>query len=224
MLTYNNSSTTNQVANKLMASFENSGQFKTGEVGNPNGRPRGSRNKRTVEVLELIKSAGHQDPLITLAELQAKSHDEGIRATAANMLAPYLHSKMGSTPVPPPPQYIEEAVSLPAPSTIRQAYENISRLAEMKALGKLDLATADSLINDQRVILNALVDEAKLIAAQGPTGDMTIRIEGGLPSLPGTNIAMPLANGHELPNPGSPLIDHQSQSPAQEPLTQPPKE
>ena len=184
-----------------------------GHPGNPNGRPSGSRNKRTTEVLELIKSAGHQDPLITLAELQAKSQDEGIRATAANMLAPYLHSKMGSTPVPPPPQYIEEAVSLPAPSTIRQAYENISRLAEMKALGKLDLATADSLINDQRVILNALVDEAKLLAASGDTGTQVIRIEGGLPTLPGTNITMPQLNGHEALQ----AIEHEPQPTNQDP-------
>jgi hypothetical protein len=34
----------------------------------------------------------------------------------------------------------------------------------MKASGQLDVATADSLINDQRVVLNAMVDEAKLIA------------------------------------------------------------
>ena len=69
--------------------------FKPGDIHNPNSRPVGSRNKRTAEVLELIKSAGHQDPLLTLAELQANSPDEAIRAQAANMLAPYAD--------PPPP-------------------------------------------------------------------------------------------------------------------------
>jgi hypothetical protein len=36
-----------------------------------------------------------------------------------------------------------------------------------------------------------LVDEAKLIAADASTGNQVIRIEGGLPELPGTTIIMP---------------------------------
>jgi hypothetical protein len=172
--------------------------WKPGESGNPNGRPAGSRNIRTQEVLELIRAQGHQDPLVTLAELQANSGDESIRATAANMLAPYLHSKLAAKPQPPDPVYIEEAVSLPRPDTIRQAYENIAHLTEMKSLGKLDMATADSLIADQKVILYALIDEAKLLAAQGGAPEQVIRIEGGLPELPGTEVIMPQLNGHHL--------------------------
>jgi hypothetical protein len=71
----------------------------------------------------------------------------------------------------------------------------------MKAQGQIDLATADSLIGDQRVVLNAMVDEAKLIAAQGdPTVPQQIIISGGLPVLPGCeNLIMPdqeQLNGH----------------------------
>jgi hypothetical protein len=187
------------------------------------GRPTGARNRSSYELREKLKARGDRDPAEFLSSIVSdNTQSTEVRIAASRQLMPYYHSKLGATPVPPPPVYVQEAVSLPAPSTIRQAYKNISRLSEMKAQGQLDFATADSLINDQRVILNALVDEAKLIAAQGPTGDMTIHIEGGLPSLPGTNIAMPLANGHELPHPGSPLIDHQS--PAQEPRTEIPSE
>jgi len=187
------------------------------------GRPTGARNRSSYELREKLKARGDRDPAEFLSSIVSdNTQSTEVRIAASGQLMPYYHSKLGATPVPPPPVYVQEAVSLPAPSTIRQAYENISRLSEMKAQGQLDFATADSLINDQRVILNALVDEAKLIAAQGPTGDMTIHIEGGLPSLPETNIAMPLANGHELPHPGSPLIDHQS--PAQEPRTEIPSE
>ena len=187
------------------------------------GRPTGARNRSSYELREKLKARGDRDPAEFLSSIVSDNNQSTeVRIAASGQLMPYYHSKLGATPVPPPPVYVQEAVSLPAPSTIRQAYKNISRLSEMKAQGQLDFATADSLINDQRVILNALVDEAKLIAAQGPTGDMTIHIEGGLPSLPGTNIAMPLANGHELPHPGSPLIDHQS--PAQEPRTEIPSE
>src|SRR6516164_6797155 len=100
--------------------------FQPGEVANPNGRPTGSRNKRTTEIIQQLIELGHKDPLVTLSELQNGSQDEAIRATAANMLAPYLHSKLASRPTPPDPVYIEQALNLPALSTVRQAYENIA--------------------------------------------------------------------------------------------------
>ena len=34
------------------------------------------------------------------------------------------------------------------------------------------------------------------MAQGGATTDQTIRIEGGLPELPGTNVTMPQLNGH----------------------------
>lgn len=175
--------------------------WKPGESGNPNGRPSGSRNIRTQEVLDLIRAAGHQDPLLTLAELQAKSTDDGIRATAANMLAPYLHSKLAAKPQPPDPVYVEQAINLPRPKTIRQAYENIALLTEYKSQAKLDFVTADNLISDQKVILYALIDEAKLFVTQGGSPEQTIRIEGGLPELPGTQVIMPGYMNGKDPNP-----------------------
>jgi hypothetical protein len=115
------------------------------------------------------------------------------------MLAPYLHSKCMAKPVPPDPVYFEQAVTLTRPTNIREAYSNILQLSEMKAQGQLDVATADSLIADQRAVLNAMVDEAKLLAANGdPNQEQRIIIQGGLPSLPGTTITMPQLNGHHL--------------------------
>lgn len=47
----------------------NPGYFKAGEVANPNGRPPGSRNKRTQELLDLLQSRGDKDPLDFLSEV-----------------------------------------------------------------------------------------------------------------------------------------------------------
>jgi hypothetical protein len=166
-------------------------QWKPGQRPEGAGRPTGGRNRRTTEIVQKLISLGHKDPLETLSELQNSAEDEGIRATAANMLAPYLHSKMGTTPVPPDPVYIDLANDLPAPTTIDQAIKNIALLADMKAKGQLDVVKADSLIADQRYIADALLNEQKLLTAQGGPPQQTIHIEGGLPLLPGTNVIMP---------------------------------
>src|SRR6516164_1949996 len=138
--------------------------WKPGQTGNPDGRPSGSRNRRTQEVLDNILALGHRDPLVTLSYIQNNDGDPAMRAMAANMLAPYLHSKNATKPVQPDPVYFETN-ALPRPANISEACNNIALLSEMKATDQLDVVTADSLINDQRIILNAMVDEAKLLAA-----------------------------------------------------------
>jgi hypothetical protein len=104
---------------------------------------------------------------------------------------PFYHSKLGATPVPPPPQYLELQFQIPLARTLDQALKNIAYLSDLKATGQIDVASADSLINDNRTIANALVDEAKILAAQGQGPEPLIRIEGGLPRLLGTDIIMP---------------------------------
>jgi len=90
--------------------------FVNGQIGNPNGRPLGSRNKRTKEIIQQIIESNNKDPLITLSEISSSDPDSAIRATAANMLAPYMHSKMQSTPAP---RFVEEVVVVPDFATIR---------------------------------------------------------------------------------------------------------
>jgi hypothetical protein len=75
------------------------------------------------------------------------------------MLAPYLHSKLAAKPQPPDPVFIEQALTLPRATTLAIALDNISRLSEMKAQGQLDFATADTFINDNRIIADRLIDE-----------------------------------------------------------------
>jgi hypothetical protein len=163
------------------------GLWVPGQSGNPkrNGaRPFGSRNRRTTEAIEAIINAGHQDPLLTLAELQAKSADEGIRATAANMLAPFLHSKCGAIPAL---RYIEEPITLPHPNPTTEAEisANIGHLNTLLAAGTLDVDFFNALMVGQHQHINALK------AREDVPANTNITITGGLPSLPGTNITMP---------------------------------
>jgi hypothetical protein len=44
--------------------------WKPGVVTNPNGRPRGTRNNRTKEIVQKLIDLGHKDPLVTLSEIQ----------------------------------------------------------------------------------------------------------------------------------------------------------
>jgi hypothetical protein len=158
-----------------------------GQTGNPhrNHRPVGSRNRRTTDAIEAIIKAGHQDPLLTLAELQAKSTDEGIRATAVNTLAPFMHSKCGAMP---PLRFISEPIELPFPNpiTLEEINANTSYLDQALAAGTLDIDFHTALLAGQRQHIES-------IKARGDDnlGDQVIRIQGGLPELPGTNITMP---------------------------------
>jgi hypothetical protein len=203
--------------------MENAGHFKPGNDF-ATGRPTGARNKTSYQLRDRLKARGDKDPAEFLSEIVSNEKEpKELRIAASGQLMPYYHSKLGATPVLPPPQYIQEAVSLPRPTSIREAYDNILKLSEMKAQGQLDFVTADSLIADQRVVLNAMVDEAKLLAAQGdPTIPQKIIIEGGLPTLPGCeSLIMPEINGHSLELSAIPTIPAQTQG---SPPAHPPEE
>jgi hypothetical protein len=158
------------------------------------GRPFGSRNKRTLDVIKKLRTNGFKDPLLVLGELSSHSEDEHIRATASNMLAPYLHSKMGLTPAR---IYLEHEVHLPhpSPSKLEEIRANITYLTNLKLSAKIDTASAGSLILDQRHLHDSIFEEMKLLYSQDVTPEVSIHITGGLTSLPGTDIIMPQING-----------------------------
>jgi len=181
--------------------------FVNGQIGNPNGRPLGSRNKRTKEIIQQIIESNNKDPLITLSEISSSDPDSAIRATAANMLAPYMHSKMQSTPAP---RFVEEVVVVPDFATIESAEDYLKQIPVLLGRGEIDSQTAlelSTLVRNWILSVHARNElELKKISVDGP-GEQTIRIEGGLPALPGTNITMPTlehgppTNGHALEPP-----------------------
>ena len=123
---------------------------------NKDGRPSGARNIRTKEIINKIVSNGFKDPLVVLSELASHSKEEGVRATAANMLAPYMHSKMATTPVP---IYLDHTVTLPHPSPTKldQVRENIIHLTNLKLTNQIDKEYGDNLILDQRHLHDSIL-------------------------------------------------------------------
>lgn len=185
--------------------------WQPGESGNPNGRPIGARNKRTKEIVQQIISSGATDPLVRLSEL-VSSEDEFIAATASNMLAPFMHSKLMATPTP---RYIENSITLPHqhPTSPQQVDANIAHIIQAFASGNLDLDFYNALLAGQREYIVSFKAREELPANQD------IHVTGGLPALPGTNITMPQLNGHTvlgLVAPNDPPI-----TPPQDPDTPP---
>jgi len=170
--------------------------FQPGHTLSP-GRRHGSRNKRTAEIFNRLETRGDNDPADLLSSIVTNPQEQQeLRIQAAGLLMPYKYGKHGSIP---PLRYIDEPVQLPEPATIEQANKNIAYISNLKAQGLIDLDFANSLIADNTTIANNLLAEEELKFKLYPPEerDTVIKIEGGLPQLPGAeNLIMPQLNGH----------------------------
>src|SRR5262249_28334820 len=170
--------------------------FQPGHTFSP-GRRHGSRNKRTAEIFHRLENRGDIDPADLLPSIVTNPQEQQeLRIQAAGLLMPYRYGKHGSIP---PLRYIDEPVQLPEPLTIEQANKNIAYISNLKAQGLIDLDFANSLIADNTTIASNLIAEEELKFKLYPSGerDTVIKIEGGLPQLPGCeNLIMPQLNGH----------------------------
>jgi len=164
------------------------------------GRPPGSPNKRTNELRYRLQNRGDVDPADFCSQIVSSPNEPTeLKLQAANFLLPYLYPKRGAVATP---RYIDEPVQLPEPVTIEQANKNIAYISNLKAQGLIDLDFANSLIADNTTIANNLIAEEELKFKINPPEqrDTTIRITGGLPSLPGTSIMMPTIDGKPVTN------------------------
>ena len=160
------------------------------------GRPPGSPNKRTNELRRRLQVRGDVDPADYCSSIVSSPNEPTeLKLQAANFLLPYLYPKRGAVATP---RYIDDPVQLPEPVTIEQANKNIAYISNLKAQGLIDLDFANSLVADNTAIANNLIAEEELKFKINPPEqrDTTIRITGGLPPLPGTNVTMPVLNGH----------------------------
>ena len=162
--------------------------YQPGQSGNPNGRKPGTRNRRTEELWGELEARGDIDPAVYLSSLVSDlTKPEELRTTAASYLLPYKYAKRQSVPSL---RFIDEPLQLPVPTTIARARENITYISDLKAQGRLDIDTANSLIADNKAAADILIEEIKL-AAQDPNRQTVIEIRGGLDRLPGTSVIMP---------------------------------
>jgi hypothetical protein len=174
--------------------------FKPGQSGNPLGRRRGARSKRTLGALQEQAQAaagenGHRlDPLDFLASVVARSDvDVPLRIQAAGLLPPYRHSRMVA-------RFIRTAAELPVPVSVEQATESIAKIGALAAAGQIALDEANDLVGYQRAFIEAKVGteiEARLQAIEEAIrrhpqfGALDLTVVGGLPDLPGAAVTMP---------------------------------
>ena len=98
----------------------------------------------------------------------------------------------------PPPRYIELEVDVNEFQHVSDAENFLAKIALLVARGHLDIQSGQEL----SALVKAWIDtqyakeELQFKISPPETRDTTIRIEGGLPALPGTNISMPQLNGH----------------------------
>jgi hypothetical protein len=70
--------------------------FKAGNSGNPRGRPRGTRNKRTRALLEAAQVGGEMPLDYMLRVMRDPNAPAKRRDEMAKAAAPFLHSKLAS--------------------------------------------------------------------------------------------------------------------------------
>jgi hypothetical protein len=195
--------------------------WKPGQSGNLNGRPRKypkpPEGMSTNDYLNVLKRDEYrytaeaqdlEDPVLFQHRLLA---DETIpktaRAVIANQIACYYRPKLGVMELP---KYVVTPIEVPDFTSVEEAEAFLLQLAQREAAQELDtesVATVSARILDW-VRCKRMDQELaiKRLNADGTTGEQVIRIEGGLPELPGSDVIMPQLNGHSLELTAQPAV------------------
>jgi len=190
--------------------------FQPGHTLSP-GRRLGSRNKRTAEIFNRLENRGDLDPADLLSSIVTNNEEpKELRIQAAGLLMPYKYSKCGTAPVQ---VYIDVPLDTPEFTHLSDAEQFLAKVAALVAHGQLDFQAGQDLSALAKNWIDAQYAREELAIKQYNAGstehEQTIRIEGGLPPLPGCNVTMPVLDGkpvtdnHALapPEPAVPAIE-----------------
>jgi hypothetical protein len=138
-------------------------------------------------------------------QTQNESLPLALRASIATAITPYFHPKFGILAAP---RFIETPIEVPTFESIDQAEDFLLTLSQRVAAGELPIDSTNDVAAHVRGWIQSKRQGLELEIKQlnsSATGDGVLRIEGGLPPLPGTNVIMPdLTKGpmSELTPPG----------------------
>src|SRR6516225_8961874 len=171
--------------------------FQPGHTFSP-GRRHGSRNKRTAEIFSRLESRGDLDPADLLSSIVTNNEEpKELRIQAAGLLMPYKYSKCGTAPVQ---VYIDIPLDTPEFTHLSDVEQFLAKVAVLVTHGQLDFQAGQNLsaLAKNRIDAQYAREELAIKQYNSRTNEheQTIRIEGGLPALPGTNVTMPMLDGH----------------------------
>jgi hypothetical protein len=175
--------------------------FQPGHTLSP-GRRHGSRNKRTAEIFNRLENRGDLDPADLLSSIVTNNEEpKELRIQAAGLLMPYKYSKCGTAPVQ---VYIDAPLDTPEFTHLSDAEQFLAKVAALVAHGQLDFQAGQNLSALAKSWIDAQYAREELAIKQINAGsaehEQTIRIEGGLPPLPGCNVTMPVLDGRSVTN------------------------
>ena len=163
------------------------------------GRIPGRPNRRTFELQQRLKDRGDVDPADYCSQIVSSPNESTeLKLAAANYLLPYLYPKRGAMP---PPRYIDNLeIDVNEFSHVSDAESFLQKIALLVARGHLDIQSGQELSALVKAWIDTQYQKDELAFKISPpeTRDTTIRVEGGLPALPGTRIDMPVLNGHAV--------------------------
>ena len=190
--------------------------WKPGQSGNYNGRPRAAYHWNGSTIIEEDKNdlklyrdaqnrgfaaaSGNgngkdvlQDPILFQHKLLSdESVPLGLRVAIAQNIAPYVHPRVGIVGMP---RYVETPIEVPAFQTIEDAESFLLTLSQRLGAGEVSIDAVNEITAIVRTWIQSKHQgqelELKRLAADNVGQEQVIRIEGGLPELPGTNIIMP---------------------------------